>query len=88
MVGSIRITSREGDSAKKYVFSHICAALIAFRGDEHGYFAFGGSTILVLFEPDRIVFDKDLVVNSEKPIEVLCLVGVKQDLTSFYDNRH
>jgi len=61
MVGSIRLTSKEGQSAKK--------------GDEHGYFAFGGSTILVLFEPNRITFDKDLVVNSGKPIETLVKMG-------------
>lgn len=61
MVGSIRITSKENQAAKK--------------GDEHGFFAFGGSTILLLFEPGRIVFDKDLIVNSEKPIETLVRMG-------------
>jgi phosphatidylserine decarboxylase len=61
MVGSIRITSKEGQKAKK--------------GDEHGYFAFGGSTILLLFQPGKIVFDNDLLVNSAKPIETLVKMG-------------
>jgi len=61
MVGSIHITSKAGQVAKK--------------GDEHGYFAFGGSTVLLLFEPNRIVFDKDLLANSEKPIETLVKMG-------------
>lgn len=41
------------------------------RGDELGYFAFGGSTVIVLFKKDTIKFDNDLVVNSKKPIETL-----------------
>ncbi len=43
--------------------------------DEHGYFAFGGSTILVLFQGQKIEFDKDLVENSEKCIETIVKVG-------------
>jgi len=61
MVGSIHITSTQGQHAHK--------------GDEHGYFAFGGSTILLLFEPDKIIFDQDLLVNSSKPIETLIKMG-------------
>jgi len=61
MVGSIRITSQEGQTVSK--------------GDEHGYFAFGGSTVLLLFEPGTIVFDSDLIVNSEKPVETLVKMG-------------
>jgi len=40
-----------------------------------GYFAFGGSTILVLFQKDKIKFDEDLLVNSAKPIETLVKMG-------------
>jgi len=29
-------------------------------GDEHGYFAFGGSTVLVLFEPVSSIFFDEL----------------------------
>ncbi|KAF4611209.1 hypothetical protein D9613_006883 [Agrocybe pediades] len=45
------------------------------RGDELGYFAYGGSTIVIVFENDTVKFDEDLVSNSEKPIETLVKVG-------------
>ncbi|PPR03223.1 hypothetical protein CVT26_008071 [Gymnopilus dilepis] len=45
------------------------------RGDELGYFAYGGSTIVVIFPKEVIEFDKDLVSNSERPIETLVKVG-------------
>ncbi|KAI8050437.1 phosphatidylserine decarboxylase-domain-containing protein [Syncephalis plumigaleata] len=41
------------------------------HGDEHGYFAFGGSTIVMLFEPNRIQLDADLLENASKPLETL-----------------
>ena len=46
-----------------------------YRMDEHGYFAFGGSTILLLFQNGRISFDQDLLDNSEKCIETIIQVG-------------
>jgi len=61
MVGSINWTISEG--------------MNIHRGDEMGYFAFGGSTIICLFEKGRIAFDDDLLVNSEKPIETLVCMG-------------
>ncbi|TFK49201.1 hypothetical protein OE88DRAFT_1662621 [Heliocybe sulcata] len=45
------------------------------RGDELGYFAYGGSTVIVLFPKGVINFDQDLVDNSMKPIETLMKVG-------------
>lgn len=62
MVGSIKVTSRTGESAKK--------------GDEHGYFAFGGSTILLFFKKDAIVWDEDLKNNSEQNMETLVRMGM------------
>jgi len=62
LVGSIHFTVTEGQQVKK--------------GDEMGYFAFGGSTVLLLFLPNSIVFDEDLVVNSAKPMETLVKMGV------------
>jgi phosphatidylserine decarboxylase len=43
--------------------------------DEKGYFKFGGSTIVLVFEPDRIRFSEDLVANSETGRETLVKVG-------------
>lgn len=39
------------------------------KGDEKGYFSFGGSSILMLFEPFRIQFDQDLLDASHRKIE-------------------
>ncbi|WP_323780594.1 archaetidylserine decarboxylase [Leisingera sp.] len=43
--------------------------------DEKGYFKFGGSTVVVVFEPGRIRFADDLVANSAKGRETLVKVG-------------
>jgi phosphatidylserine decarboxylase len=40
-----------------------------------GAFAFGGSTTLVLFQPGAIIFDNDLITNSENQLETLVKVG-------------
>jgi len=63
MVGSIVLTTQSGQSVE--------------RMDEHGYFAFGGSTIVVLFEPNAIQFDEDLVRSSKEQIEMLVKVGMR-----------
>ena len=39
------------------------------RGDERGYFRFGGSTIVLLFEKDQVKLDQDILENSAKDIE-------------------
>ena len=41
------------------------------RAEELGYFKFGGSTILLLFEPGVVKFDDDLVGNSNAALETL-----------------
>lgn len=45
------------------------------KGEEKGYFSFGGSSLVILFEPDKIQFDQDLVHASEEKLEVLGLMG-------------
>ncbi|SCV73406.1 BQ2448_7332 [Microbotryum intermedium] len=59
LVGSIAMTAKEGQKVK--------------RGDETGYFAFGGSTIVCLF--NNVQFDEDLVSNSSNSIETLVRMG-------------
>jgi phosphatidylserine decarboxylase len=59
-VGSIVNTRTQGDVAKM---------------DEKGYFKFGGSTVVVVFEPGRIQFSADLVENSAAGKETLVKVG-------------
>ena len=43
--------------------------------DEKGYFKFGGSTIVLVFEPGRIRFYEDLAANSAAGRETLVKVG-------------
>lgn len=45
------------------------------KGAEKGYFEFGGSALLLLFEPYRITFSEDLLAATEKGIEIRCLMG-------------
>ena len=45
------------------------------KGDEKGYFSFGGSSLVLLFEPGTIQFDQDLLDASSERIEVRCLMG-------------
>lgn len=45
------------------------------KGDEKGYFEFGGSCIVLLFEKDRIEFDPDLVANSRHGLETRANFG-------------
>jgi phosphatidylserine decarboxylase len=43
--------------------------------DEKGYFKFGGSSIVLIFEPNRIRFCEDLVANSDAGKETFVKVG-------------
>lgn len=45
------------------------------RGQEKGYFQFGGSTIVLLFEPGRIQFDDDLARDGVAQLEVQIRAG-------------
>jgi len=57
MVGSTMITRKTGEKVS--------------RAEELGYFKFGGSTLLILFEEGVVNFDGDLVENSKGPLETL-----------------
>ncbi|KAG0336483.1 hypothetical protein BG000_006534 [Podila horticola] len=59
LVGSIELTGAgaAGNKIKK--------------GDELGYFAYGGSTCILLFKKDAVKFDQDLVTTSLRGVETL-----------------
>lgn len=44
-------------------------------GDEKGYFSFGGSTLIVLFEKGKMEFSKDLIENTQNGLETLLKMG-------------
>lgn len=60
MVGSIEQTF-EGSFANK--------------GDEKGYFEFGGSTVVLLFEKNKIEIDNDLLINTAQGYETTVEMG-------------
>jgi phosphatidylserine decarboxylase len=60
-VGSIVQTYRPGEPVRK--------------GDEKGFFRFGGSSTLLLFEPDRVRLAEDLVQHSLQRRELYARVG-------------
>ena len=45
------------------------------KGEEKGYFKFGGSTVVLLFEKNKIKIDEDLLINSLKAYETEIKVG-------------
>lgn len=45
------------------------------KGDEFGYFQFGGSTTILLFQKGRIEYDADLLQHSSRSVEVLLKMG-------------
>ncbi len=45
------------------------------RGEEKGKFEFGGSTIIVLVEKDRVVPDPEFLENTEKDLETVVKCG-------------
>lgn len=60
-VGSICQTYESGEAVTK--------------GDEKGYFRFGGSSTITIFAPGKIQFDQDLIDNSAQHRELYARVG-------------
>jgi len=84
MVGGIIWTSTVCEDPRSYwdIFNFTLQKQVR-RGDELGYFAYGGSTAVAVFPPGVIRFDDDLVQNSmgvgpagvDGSIETLMKVG-------------
>ncbi len=45
------------------------------KGDEQGYFAFGGSTVMTFFLPNRVQIAEDLLANTAEGIETFARQG-------------
>ncbi len=46
-----------------------------YKGEEKGYFKFGGSTVVLLFEKSKINIDEDLLINTAKGYETTVKMG-------------
>ena len=44
-------------------------------GEEKGYFSFGGSTVILIFQPGRIQFSQDVQQYSSQGIETILQAG-------------
>lgn len=62
LISSIRPSYRPGPVAK---------------GDEHGSFAFGGSTLVLFSEAGAVRYDRDLVDNSRRGLETYLRMGTR-----------
>jgi len=81
------VTKLESDIFGKVLFVEIGATNVGticqtftpskkvLKGDEKGYFSFGGSAIAILFEAGKIQFDSDLIQASKNRTEVRGLFG-------------
>lgn len=47
------------------------------RGEEKGYFQFGGSTVVLLLKPETIQIDSDILENSLYGFETVVKYGEK-----------
>lgn len=59
-----------GSINQTYEPDRLCA-----KGDEKGYFSFGGSSLILLFLPGSIKFDEDLLNATKQGMEIRCLMG-------------
>lgn len=62
-VGTIRQTYSPGSPVEK--------------GDEKGYFAFGGSSTITIFEPGTVTLEQDLAGHSSRQTELYAKVGTR-----------
>lgn len=52
------------------------SAIVA-KGQEKGRFEFGGSTIILLFEKNKVIIDKDIIKNTNTGCETIVKLGEK-----------
>lgn len=57
----------------------------AIKGIEKGYFEYGGSTIVVFVEPNKVTFDVDILEQSKNGIETIVDIG--EQIGKVYDIR-
>ncbi|MCL1826855.1 MAG: archaetidylserine decarboxylase [Candidatus Cloacimonetes bacterium] len=57
---------------------------VVVKGSEKGYFQFGGSTVILIFQQDKVIFDSDLIENSREGIETIIKMGERIGRINIY----
>jgi phosphatidylserine decarboxylase len=57
------------------------------KGEEKGYFKFGGSTVVLLFEKNKIRIDEDLLINTLKGYETVIKEGERIGASGIHTER-
>jgi phosphatidylserine decarboxylase len=52
------------------------------KGQKKGWFEFGGSSVITLFEPGRITLSEDLVAQSRQGIELYARMGDRMGIAN------
>lgn len=52
------------------------------HGDQLGYFKFGGSTVVMLFQKDAVTFDPDILYNSQRHVETFIKMGRRMGIAN------
>jgi len=52
------------------------------KADEKSYFKFGGSTVIMIFEKEKIEIDKDLLENTQDGLETAVLMGMRLGISN------
>ncbi|RKP13363.1 phosphatidylserine decarboxylase-domain-containing protein [Piptocephalis cylindrospora] len=86
-VSILHSPGREEGASRKVAYVAVGALLVGSiqltatgptrKGDELGYFAYGGSTVVCVWPKNQMVFDEDLVRNTVSGRETLVRVGEK-----------
>ena len=48
-----------------------------YKGEEKGYFMYGGSTVIIMIEKNKIIIDKEIINNSLSGYETYVKYGEK-----------
>ena len=79
-------TLMENSLVGKFIYSEVGATMVGSiiqtyednqvkKGEEKGYFKFGGSTVILFFKKGSIKIDQDLLINTQKGMETEVLMG-------------